>query len=340
MYRLEEAGDEGMLHSLLTSLPDIYEEGEETLADDEKALHVKAEDPGQIIPSEVAKPSIEGHESPETKLEELHPLIKIEDGFIDETALLSPPPVEAELAAPIPPTVSDAFIVEAEKASNAVIVVTDEKSLPEEDKLDLPSLLLSPDETCVDLTSPASNDATLVSETSMLKMEEVESDSGDEDFDPKQRRCRVSLTSLLSQADDLYSRFPPSHSQLSLNSTMGPNSVVFTWSESPLGGSLSESEAEEIVDQPQTVVLPYVDPEEIQFAEKQKAVARRMKLRKSLFGRMMLERRSMLTGAILVLSVVIAAYGVRCSSTERHDLRRFKWLVEFYLRRAFVSLIG
>ena len=156
---------------------------------------------------------------------------------------------------------------------------------------------------------------------------------------------RLILTDLLRHADELYKEFPPSHSGLSLSSIMGPQSVIFTWSESP-SKLPSDNMAEAMVTRPELVVYPYVeeaentnDEDDTQSSSedekgkgKEKAKAsksrrpwkrrdsksksaggkshrKRRKLRKSPFAQM--ERRTMVAGTVLVLGVAMAVYGIK-----------------------------
>ncbi|KAF9479758.1 hypothetical protein BDN70DRAFT_894672 [Pholiota conissans] len=127
---------------------------------------------------------------------------------------------------------------------------------------------------------------------------------------------KLTLIDLLNEADALYGKFPPSHSGLRLSSIMGPQSVVFTWSESPSALS-SDRTAEAMVAHPELVVYPYVEPD---FDQKEKTGQsakdghkptrrKRRKLRKSPFGQM--EKKTMLAGTVIVLGVAMAVYGIK-----------------------------
>ena len=85
----------------------------------------------------------------------------------------------------------------------------------------------------------------------------------------------ITLSSLLTHADALYERYPPTHPDLTLSSIMGPQSVVYTWREpelSPNGvvmGSneweeerLADDEAEAMVARPELVVYPYIEEDD------------------------------------------------------------------------------
>jgi hypothetical protein len=129
--------------------------------------------------------------------------------------------------------------------------------------------------------------------------------------------AKLVLTDLLKVADDLYDKYPPSHSVLALSSIMGPQSVVFTWSES-LSDLPSDNTAEAMVSHPELVVYPYIemnpyqketDVEEKEGRTKTARRKRRNKLRKSPFGQ--LEKKTVLAGTVIVLGVAVAIYGIK-----------------------------
>jgi hypothetical protein len=131
----------------------------------------------------------------------------------------------------------------------------------------------------------------------------------------------LTLVDLLRTADELYEQFPPSHSGLKLSSIMGPQSVIYTWSESACALP-SDHTAEAMVAHPELIVYPYVEPIHDQkegagdTPEKggaansgRSAHRKRRKLRKSPFGQV--EKKTMLAGTVIVLGVAMAVYGLR-----------------------------
>ena len=121
----------------------------------------------------------------------------------------------------------------------------------------------------------------------------------------------LTLVELLTAADALYEKFPPSHSGLALSAIMGPQSVVFTWSESA-SALPSDHTAEAMVVHPELVVYPYVerhDEEESADEKSTKARRKRRRLHKSPFGQM--EKKTMLAGTVIVLGVAIAVYEMK-----------------------------
>ncbi|KAK7047337.1 GTPase-activating protein gyp8 [Paramarasmius palmivorus] len=144
----------------------------------------------------------------------------------------------------------------------------------------------------------------------------------------KLHKPAIPLSTLLQQSDTLYEQYPPNHPslKLKLSDIMGPQSVVFTWSENE-SDLPSDDSAERMVDYPQLVVYPVddslddenkegdddSDTAEYSHSEKRK---RRNKLRKRRrpFGKGVLDlrdRRTMVAGAVLVLGVAMAVYGVK-----------------------------
>jgi len=148
---------------------------------------------------------------------------------------------------------------------------------------------------------------------------------------PPHSQPPVPLTTLLAQADALHALYPPSHASLHLSSIMGPQSVVFTWSES-FPALPDDDEAEAMVAHPELVVYPYIDELEADgeegeeedsssVDEKRKGRRRRLGLNKSRFQslqRFRVEGRTgtMVAGAVLVLGIAVAVYGVRVRGTH------------------------
>ena len=133
---------------------------------------------------------------------------------------------------------------------------------------------------------------------------------------------KLFLTDLLKHADTLYDTFPPSHPGLSLSSIMGPQSVIFTWSE--LFSSLpSDNTAEAMTSRPELVVYPSIETSSDQMKSKEsfeseektskKTRRKRHKLRKSLTPFSHMERKTMVAGTVIVLGVAMAIYGVKAS---------------------------
>ncbi|CAA7261139.1 unnamed protein product [Cyclocybe aegerita] len=164
-----------------------------------------------------------------------------------------------------------------------------------------------------------------------LPLSEANAETGASDRHSSLRRPQLDLTDLLKRADELYELYPPSHSGLALSSIMGPQSVVYTWSESP-SALPSDNTAEAMVQHPELVVYPHVEPsdtdkESDSFAYekggrrgkgKGKETGgpnklrgkRRHRLGKSPF-RYMEKRTTVVAGTVLVVGVAMAVYGIR-----------------------------
>ncbi|KAG5720894.1 TBC1 domain family member 20 [Termitomyces sp. T112] len=146
---------------------------------------------------------------------------------------------------------------------------------------------------------------------------------------PLSRLPPIKLTSLLSQADELYALYPPTHPELFLASIMGPQSVVYTWSES-FSALPTDAEAEAMVLRPELIVYPYVEDdaegetEGNKKCEKKPASGKlkckhfRGKLHGKLKGKLKRLRRGrvdqttgMVAGAVIVLGIAFAVYGVK-----------------------------
>ena len=324
---LEVVGEEGMLHSILSSLPNLYEEGEEDDPSPTPGIETKTEDTAAAVD---LKPEVEalpngGYVPKRTA--------KVEEPT-EDTALLNPPPpdVKEEVVGQSLPTKP----LSIRQESSGDDDVTRNLSTPSSDLSAIESDNTMVDEGSLADRSPAftENDATLVGEP-ITEVEPGEtkialtstptppSEPEPEDSDPwpdtpgQPAKARLSITSLLRQADDLLVRIPPSHPKLDLDKIMGPRSTIFTWTES-LSSTPSDDELEQYVKTPRLVVLPYVDPvEEAMTKEKEarelerRKVERRRKLRKSILSRVNVQRRTVFTGAALALGIAMAVYGIR-----------------------------
>ncbi|KAG6860937.1 hypothetical protein C0995_005767 [Termitomyces sp. Mi166 len=140
----------------------------------------------------------------------------------------------------------------------------------------------------------------------------------------------IKLTSLLAQADELYALYPPTHPDLFLSSIMGPQSVVYTWSES-FSALPTDADAEAMVLRPGLIVYPYIEEDNVDESEgdaeeweekptpeKSKHKRFRGKLRGKLKGKLKRLRRGrvdqttgMVAGAVIVLGIAFAVYGVK-----------------------------
>lgn len=149
---------------------------------------------------------------------------------------------------------------------------------------------------------------------------------------PRAKAPKIFLPALLKETDELLAKFPPTHPSLHVSSIIGPQSVINTWSENP-HDLASDEEAEAMVTHPELVVLPFVDPDELAakgsdstgYSEdsdtgRSPSGRHRRKLRKPRrphrFGHMrhfgvQLDKKTVLTGAVVALGVAAAVYSMR-----------------------------
>ena len=348
---LEAVGEEGMLHSILSGLPILYDE----------------EDPQLPVPEveatqETKTEDIVGVVEEKTKLDALpngdhtfESIAKFEEPSVTDIGVDAP-----SLTPPLP----------CDRKEDVV------QSLPTKP----PSIPSDDIHVAGDLSTPSSNPSTIETERSALNGEVPEGkpptfaengatlvgepNRGDESEDVKPTpaststppsepepetsdpwpdtpgqpaKARMTLSTLLHQADDLLARFPPSHPKLDLDKIMGPRSTVFTWTES-FSSLPPDDELEQYVKTPNLVVLPYVDPvEEAMMKEKEqrewemRKVERRRKLGKSIFSRSNLEKKVVFAGAAFALGIAMAVYGIRSPGNAGmgHLRGNLKWLLRY-----------
>lgn len=150
------------------------------------------------------------------------------------------------------------------------------------------------------------------------------------------RRPRTHISTLLEQADELFARYPPMVPSVNLPSIMGPKSVMLTWTEDPTRLP-ADDEAEMMVLDPQHVVYPAPSEKEGSREEeieeekddRSQRLRRRRRLRKPRkIGSMVIERKAVVASAVLVLGVAMAVYGLHAiperhhSHTASRELRR------------------
>ncbi|KAI0365803.1 hypothetical protein BV20DRAFT_713880 [Pilatotrama ljubarskyi] len=324
---LEDEGEDGMMHSLLTGLPELYEEDEPSSPKEEcpvDAASASEEKPMAELKTEEADTPI----SPYAALaasDEPASAGDYQSSNVDES--------REEPSKP--------YIVRTDEAASEDRAQDEVETRPAKDDLD--SLPGQDPPSAPTVQPPASvkteaNDASLP-RPSMPKPEPSEPvlsekapstrPQSPEPSDPdRPPRPRVSLTSLLKHADELYEQYPPTHPGIDVQSIMGPQSVMRTWSERP-SELPDDDEAELMVTKPELIVLPYIEPEDDDIAsdgessfrhsprekgrrkkaerEKEK---RRRKLRKPRrLTDIVVQRKTMVAGAVLVLGVAMAVYG-------------------------------
>lgn len=285
-----------MVHSLLSGLPELLD------GEDEPPETVVAE---------------------ESEVEEEPVLLESEDTLVDEATASTI--IATELAVSAPASVFGAM------ADSAPIIKS------EEAPSDATADTVDSDATLADsqIPLPQSNDGKVEREEKQAAPEDEEA-AQDEKHEASQSstrsaspepvvaKPRIQFADLLQRADDLYANFPPADPALGLATLMGPNSVVYTWSEDP-AKLPTDDDAESMVSRPELIVLPHVDfpPEEEDSAQNEKQQRRRRKGANSGKKRARrIERRAMIAGAVLVLGVSIVIYGLRAGHTRGHGHAR------------------
>ncbi|TDL22708.1 hypothetical protein BD410DRAFT_193913 [Rickenella mellea] len=296
--RLQEDGEEGMLHSLLTSLPDLTD-GDEL------------EDP------------------PDLPKSELNGQTDVKTGDNSSERHLPSPSMSHERL----DDETESTSTKMEGTSHVNSAVTNDGEDPTSPFVHVKELTASYHD------GDSTTQSTYLGSSNTLQTHEKQpppdSASTDDDFegdsghlDPSRsiqriRRPRVALKDLLSKADSLLSLYPPDHPLLAVSSIMGPQSAIFTWSEAIM---VDDATAEEMVDHPELIVLPYVDPEDQRrlsdddedIDEKGPDARHRRARRKLTKPRRLgsVEKRTVVAGAVLVLGIVVAVYGMRGSASR------------------------
>ncbi|KAG8830657.1 hypothetical protein FRC17_004517, partial [Serendipita sp. 399] len=165
---------------------------------------------------------------------------------------------------------------------------------------------------------------------------------------------RLSLISLLEQADSLYQTHPPS--SIKVSSIMGPQSVLFTWCETQEGSSessstrqqdqwssttttnnlISDDMAEKMVLRPELVVKAWKDEDEEEIErEAELARARRKKYdeermirrrREGKYGIAMLSSRGRGSVVIMGGAVIVVVVGMAIAVYGKNGFEWRKWI--------------
>nr|VWP00440.1 STE/STE11/CDC15 protein kinase [Ganoderma boninense] len=280
---LEEEGEDGMVHSLLTVLPDLYEEGDHP---PEPPMGEKPSAPQDLSTDSELEPKTETFEHvepaetnvPAATLQVPEGLDQADlDGSIDVSVELSEAEVSRERASSFDASTDgeSETLVDADELAQTTdgtcTPVTpsspERKALPEpseSDKLsdgEVPKApLLAPEEATSDsehssLPSPPSEDEKLTSASTRTPSPSPSPPRRN----PRPRRPRISLTALLTEADALMRQYPPTHPDVALRTVMGPQSVVHTWAERARDLP-PDDDAERMVDRPELVVCPPPPP--------------------------------------------------------------------------------
>lgn len=287
-----EEGDEGMIHSVLSSLPELYEE-------EDHAISAESEDTGDDTAlAGVAQAQTIGKGTDTSDTIEDHPLDVSDDSTV-AASVAAMSDMSSSLGDDESTTVGD-------DPDNDDILnkkVADSLAIPAASSaLEPPLSIISPDPT--QLNSEPSEKRSLSRASTITQPDELPP------------RPRISLTSLLMQADELYARLPPSHPSIALASIMGPQSVMLTWSEDP-SELPSDDDAELMVTKPELIVKPYIDSDDEVASDDEEKRGKHRGRRRGLQKprHLMLQRKTMVAGAVLVLGVAVAVYGIQNGSS-------------------------
>jgi hypothetical protein len=325
--RLEAEGEEGMVHSVLSGLPELFdgEASEGVGGDGEEGDGVKVE--------------VGGEEDDDEWREELAPApatatelvvdIDIDSGSITEGNFLDGSAMSSSLS----------FGHENEHEND----LHDPQPQPQpHSQNSLPWSNPNPDTppSASIHTTPHDPNASEKIDSSLSSLSPSLSPSFSPSFSPSpsptpsssttslssllhKTRTRISLPALLTHADALHALYPPTHPGLGIREIMGPGSVVFTWSEVDYGGKedgggegegglLGDDEAAEMVSHPELVVYPYIEPHHPSPSSPFSSEKHNPQTKPKRYE----TRTAVIIGAVIVLGVsvgVAAFYGARGS---------------------------
>ncbi|KZP28572.1 hypothetical protein FIBSPDRAFT_947404 [Athelia psychrophila] len=327
--RLEEEGEEGMVHSLLSGLPELLDGDEEqagTSATPDAEVEAAAED----IPLESEDMSQDTSASTTLQAE---PVGSEPASVFGETAEGEPlesedisQDISASTTLQVEPVVSEPASVFGETADAAPIVEPEATaSVATTDTIDSDATLTDSQTSLHPPSTPPSDDEQVEQEP---EYEPSPPSSRSASPEPTVVRPKIQLSTLLEHADALYMNFPPADPSLGLATIMGPNSVVFTWSEDP-SKLPADDDAEGMAVNAELIVHPHIDfpSDEEEAANDEKERRRRKKgpgggkRRAPRF-----ERRAMIAGAVLVLGLSIIVYGMQARHTRGHAGRAWQKL--------------
>ncbi|THH12153.1 hypothetical protein EW145_g206 [Phellinidium pouzarii] len=337
--KMEEEGEEGMLHSLLSNLPELSD-GDEHQNDEE--LKIEASDDGRILKADILV------EKQKHALED-EVTVKVEECNYNGPGKRAD--VLSENGLTVHDTIEDGGseskdqrkIVESPDSSDlqpSAAVPSNEvpQEMPFEQKLSLGT------ETPPATTAMQSTELSDLPSSGFEAPSESETNSRPASSLSHVRPPKLSLPYLLEHADILFALYPPSQPSLHISSIIGPQSVILTWSEDPRDMA-SDAEAEAMMTHPELVTLEFVDLDETPVGEDPDAHSgrRHRKLRKRYtkhFG-VSLDKKTVLTGAVVALGVAIAVYSMRAKgghsgmdiTRTQKGLRRVgKWITAIFIR--------
>ncbi|KAH9057204.1 rab-GTPase-TBC domain-containing protein [Lactarius vividus] len=298
VLKLGEGGDEGMIHSVLTGLPEFADLGQVGIQGNSAEANPELAEttPEHSIANGSPQLKIVGHSPPTCKVPESTQALEARS---DAGAPIDGP--ASESSSPDPPTTG---VITVTLVGGAAVLSGSVPSPPPHDEdtpsipaISGPSVPPSPPQQVIPVSDPSTASTFL--------------DPADVPLPPSAPSTRpaspvssrpttaCSLSSVLILADDLLTRFPPGTPELHLTHTLGPASAMRTWAQD---ASLmpSDEQAEALVVSGVDIVVREPDP---QILKDQKA----KKVRKRKVRR---EARLLAAGAVLVLGVAVM-YGVR-----------------------------
>ncbi|KAG8753086.1 hypothetical protein FRC14_006440 [Serendipita sp. 396] len=328
IQRLCDAGDEGMIHAYLCNFPDLIDA--DTLPQTEQAKSVETEtesikDSDTLFNSPSETEDGDTFSQSELSVSQSWSTAGDSHAAVSLASSQSWTRVETETPSPgISPTLAPVPLT--------VTPPTKPRSLPTNPDID--STLEFPP---IEPLSPLSSGERALPDESA----QVESSSA----------SRLSLVSLLEQADDLYRRYSPS--SIKVSSIMGPQSVLFTWCETPEGamrGSIrpqrdqwsskvddfiSDDMAEKMVLRPELTVKAWKDEDEEEIdREVELAKMRRKKFEEDRIMKRRRERKygvAMLgrgRGSVVMMGgmVIVVVVGVAIAVYGKNGLEWRKWM--------------
>ncbi|KIP07258.1 hypothetical protein PHLGIDRAFT_127792 [Phlebiopsis gigantea 11061_1 CR5-6] len=314
VQRLQEEDEDGMVHSLLSSLPDIYDDydDEETSIPSEAAVVVhEASSPSVLEESSPSSGASEEALSPNSSNDNYdNDFLSADESETDisshpdDATLVDESSHTSELDTPSPSMLEDDPTLVSEETTKTLQHLQEPSTAPSG------SFHIAPETTYPPEFSPRDEATSAPAQEAGV------------------RRPRIHISALLEQADELLARYPPLDPPVSLEAVMGPNSVMRTWSEDP-ALLPSDDAAERMVASPHLVVLPPpLEDEEDSEAEKDEQEERekvererrhRRRLRKPMrIGSVVVEPK-VVVGAALVLGVAMAVYGWQVTPQRHHS---------------------
>ncbi|KAH9003558.1 rab-GTPase-TBC domain-containing protein [Lactarius hatsudake] len=291
VLKLGEGGDEGMIHSVLTGLPEFADLGQ--VQDDVQGNSAEAN-------PELAEATLEhSNSSPQLKTVG-RPTPTYMEVDSDAGAPIDGP--ASESSSPDPPTTG---VTTMTLVGGAGVLSGSVPSPPPHDEdtssipvIRGPSVPPSPPQQVIPVSDPSTAPTFLDPADIPLPPSAPSTRPASPVSSRPTTAC--SLSSVLLLADDLLTRFPPGTPELRLTHTLGPASAMRTWAQDA-SVMPSDEQAEALVVSGVDIVVREPDP---QILKDQKAKeVRKRKVRRR-------EARLLAAGAVLVLGVAVM-YGVR-----------------------------